>query len=469
MQEDLLDKYLDYNFFKDMIDDFCSMNVEKYLNNYLQNLIKFIYKITDLESKFKLMKEDEFITLYNCTNVGRKKSVKYKKFKDISLNTIPLLRLNLLIAELVIYIQSIKKSYNIPLNLYASFDVSEFIMYILKIQISDVLEYATKQEVINSFNDNVEYYRMFEKVRSKMNDYWLWIFIYDMLKQTCLLPLKNMSELSRMFAWESFKISENKPCIYEDDEKLLKEQKELSKQKNKEKRTAHNAYTREEVLIIYKARKTYKTVVNMYKLSKFIVNVLNEELNYNSALNNLEKMPLDEEIAVFRQAIEHVYTCKKNCKNCEYKKSSKCQNIDSKEVLYNLKIFANKHLSIIYNSLFNNKNSVKEIAKYLDTTKKQDFALEIIKGLYPFFADKSNKTISNIFSSNVAIDTKQEYFEQFKESFYEKQNIQKENNTIITALNTIGDAFELYIKEPTEDKKVFLMMNIKQVQMSLNF
>ena len=76
---------------------------------------------------------------------------------------------------------------------------------------------------------------------------------------------------------------------------------------------------------------------------------------------------------------------------------------------------------------------------------------------------------SNIFSSNVAIDTKQEYFEQFKESFYEKQNIQKENNTIITALNTIGDAFELYIKEPTEDKKVFLMMNIKQVQMSLNF
>lgn len=73
MQEDLLDKYLDDNFFKDMIDDFCSMNVEKYLNNYLQNLIKFIYKITDLESKFKLMKEDEFITLYNCTNVGRKK------------------------------------------------------------------------------------------------------------------------------------------------------------------------------------------------------------------------------------------------------------------------------------------------------------------------------------------------------------------------------------------------------------
>ena len=70
MQEDLLDKYLDDNFFKDMIDDFCSMNVEKYLNNYLQNLIKFIYKITDLESKFKLMKEDEFITLYNC-KIGR--------------------------------------------------------------------------------------------------------------------------------------------------------------------------------------------------------------------------------------------------------------------------------------------------------------------------------------------------------------------------------------------------------------
>ena len=40
---------------------------------------------------------------------------------------------------------------------------------------------------------------------------------------------------------------------------------------------------------------------------------------------------------------------------------------------------------------------------------------------------------------------------------------------MITALNNIGDAFELYIKEPTQERKVFLMMNLKQVQMSLKF
>ena len=153
-------------------------------------------------------------------------------------------------------------------------------MYILTLQLSDVLDYGTRQETIDYFRDNVEYYRMFEKVKSSMNDYWLWLFVYDLLKQTCLLPLKNMANLSKKFAWEAFKISENKPCIYEDDEKALKEQEEALKQSKKEKRTAHNAYTREETLIIYKAKKTYKTVINMYKLSKFIINALDEKLNY---------------------------------------------------------------------------------------------------------------------------------------------------------------------------------------------
>ena len=55
-------------------------------------------------------------------------------------------------------------------------------------------------------------------------------------------------------------------------------------------------------------------------------------------------------------------------------------------------------------------------------------------------------------------------------NYYEKQQEQKDDNEVmITALNNIGDAFELYIKEPTQERKVFLMMNLKQVQMSLKF
>ena len=135
-----------------------------------------------------------------------------------------------------------------------------------------------------------------------------------------------------------------------------------------------------------------------------------------------------------------------------------------------MKAFAKEYLSVIYNTLFNDKNSIKEIANQINSTKKQDFAFEIIKDLYPFFADKTNKTISNIFSSDVVLNDEQEYYQQFKENYYEKQQEQKDDNEImITALNNIGDAFELYIKEPTQERKVFLMMNLKQVQMSLKF
>ena len=52
---------------------------------------------------------------------------------------------------------------------------------------------------------------------------------------------------------------------------------------------------------------------------------------------------------------------------------------------------------------------------------------------------------------------------------YEVASLNNDNEIMITALNNIGDAFELYIKEPTQERKVFLMMNLKQVQMSLNF
>lgn len=470
MCEDILDRYFDNEFFRDMAKDFEKVDLRSHLTDYIQSLIVFIFHATKVESNFKKMKEDDFKNLYNCKKISYKKPIKYKDFKNISAETIPLIRLNLLLAELALYAQTIKESYNLPLSFFASFNVQDFIMYILTLQLGDVLDYGTRQETIDYFRDNVEYYRMFDKVKSSMNDYWLWLFVYDFLKQTCLLPLKNMANLSKKFAWEAFKISENKPCIYENDEKALKEQEEALKQTKKEKRTAHNAYTREETLIIYKAKKTYKTVINMYKLSKFIINALNENLNYKNVVNKLEKLTLDEEYSIFKLAIEQVYTCTKNCDKCECKKSDKCQNINEEKSLINLKAFASEYLSVIYNSLFNDKNSIKEIANKINSTKKQDFALEIIKGLYPFFADKTNKTISNIFSSDVVMDDEQEYYQQFKENYYEKQHEQNNDNEImITALNNIGDAFELYIKEPTQERKVFLMMNLKQVQMSLNF
>lgn len=470
MCEDILDRYFDDEFFRDMVKDFEKVNLQTYLDNYIQSLIVFVFNATKVESNFKRMKEEDFKKLYNCQKISYKKPIKYKDFKEISAETIPLIRLNLLLAELAVYTQTIKDAYNIPLSLFASFNVNDFIMYILTLQLSDVLDYGTRQETIDYFRDNVEYYRMFEKVKSSMNDYWLWLFVYDFLKQTCLLPLRNMAKLSKKFAWEAFKISENKPCIYEDDEKALKEQEEALKQSKKEKRTAHNAYTGEETLIIYKAKKTYKTVINMYKLSKFIANALNEKLNYKQTINKLEKLSLDEEYSVFRFAIEQVYNCSKNCDKCEYKKSNNCQNIKEKGLLTNLKAFAKEHLSVIYNTLFNDKKSIKEIASKINSTKKQDFAFEIIKDLYPFFADKTNKTISNIFSSDIVLNDEQEYYQQFKENYYEKQQEQNNDTEImITALNNIGDAFELYIKEPTQERKVFLMMNLKQVQMSLNF
>lgn len=458
--KDRFEKYMDDEIFRDLINDLCDNDINTWLDNYLLDLAKWLCSIKDA-TQLQRESEEAIKTLYNCKPISYDKPITYDYFKEVALTTIPLTKLVLLLAELSIYAQTIQEAYRVPLEIYAQFDVKEFILHTLTLQISDILDYGTKEELIDSFKDIPEYYRMFGKARNTMNDYWCWIFIYDVLKNTCRLPLKNMATLSKMYAWEAFKACENKHCIYREDEENQKLAKS-TKKANKDK-TAHNAYTKDELLIIYNAKTTYETAVKMYKFSKFITKALHENLNYESALNNLRKLTLDREKAMFELGLNQMYQCAHNCTDCEYRKSSKCLNMNLETTYQYLKEFANCHLTLVYNTLFKDTKRISDIVKNLEGTQKQEYAFEIIRNIYPFFINKSNKTISNIFSMNT-INNEQEYFEQYKESYYEKQ----ENQTdivVINALNTIADSLELYLKNPSEDKKVFAMMNIKQLQM----
>ena len=468
MGKDILDKYFDENFFVDMVEDFCNMDIKEELNDYIQKLIVSIFNIMNYESNFNKMDENSFKKIYNCQKIDYANPIKYSYFKEISKSTIPLLKLNLLIAELSIYSQIIKDTYNIPISFFVNFNVQEFILYTLGNQISDVLSYGTKKETLNFLKDKLEYNNMFKNVESSINDYWFWINMYDMLKETCLRPLKNMVNLSQMYAWETFKITENKQCIYNSDEELKKENKNLPKQEKLSNRTAHNAYTREELLIIYQAKITYKSIINMYKLSRFLIKTITQRINYIKALDNIQKLPLDEELSLFRFGLEELYTCNFNCTTCKYRKGNECLNINNFNLIDKLKAFANKHMKLVYNHLFKDQKSIVEIQKKIESISKQEIGLTIIKEIYPFFEDKTNKTITNIFSLKNVIEDEEEYYQNFKKVYYEKQHKQAGEPPIINALNTIGDSFELYLQEPTQERKVFLMMNLKQVQMSLN-
>lgn len=458
--EDAIDKYFDDDFFRELIDDLCDNDINIWLDNYLSDLAKWFSSIKD-DTQLQRQSEEAITALYNCKPISYNEPIKYDYFKKVAFKTIPLTKLVLLVAELSIYAQTIKEAYRVPLKIYAQFDVKKFIMHTLTLQISDILDYGTKEELIDSFKDIPEYYRMFGKARSSMSDYWCWIFIYDVLKNNCRLPLKNIAMLSKMYAWESFKACENKPCIYKEDDENRKLAKSMKKVN--ENKTAYNAYTKDELLIIYNAKTTYETVVKMYKFTKFISKTLHENLNYKSALNNLQKLTLDTEMAMFEFGLNQMYQCAHNCTNCEYRKSSKCLNMNLETTYQTLKEFANHHLTLVYNTLFKDSKNISDIVKNLEGTQKQEYAIEIIRDIYPFFTEKSNKTISNIFSMNT-INNEQEYFEQYKESYYEKQDNQMDKN-VINVLNTIADSLELYLKNPSEDKKVFTMMNIKQLQM----
>ena len=177
---------------------------------------------------------------------------------------------------------------------------------------------------------------------------------------------------------------------------------------------------------------------------------------------------MDEELSLFRFALEELYTCNFNCTTCKYRKGNECLNINSFNLIDNLKAFANKHMKLVYNHLFKDQKSIVEIQKKIESISKQEIGLTIIKEIYPFFEDKTNKTITNIFSLKNVIEDEEEYYQNFKKVYYEKQHKQAGEPPIINALNTIGDSFELYLQEPTQERKVFLMMNLKQVQMSLN-
>lgn len=461
--EDIIDKYVDNNFFHNMLDDICNMDIMGFLNPYLKSLIYFIF--TNDEKSIIKKNESEIAKIYNCTHINYDKPITYKYFKNVALTTIPLNRIVFLIAELALYAQEIKEIYEKPpLCLYAEFDTKKFIMLTINAPFSDALDYGTKSETLDFFMDNPQFYNMFGKAKQSLPDYWYWLFIYYYFDEFCRIGLKNMSEISKMYAWESFKASENKPCLYKEDEIALKAL-QATRKSNLKERTAHNAYTKEEKLVIYKAKQAYKTVTNMYKFMKLVSNILNEKLNYKSAMNKLEKLALDKEYNMFIYGLGYLYNCSHNCTECQHRKGKICLNMPKEEILFDkLKEFSKKYLTVIYNITFKNNNSFKKISSYFNSISKQDFALMVIKDIYPFFADKSNKTIINIFSMEDNIANEEEYFKRYKEAFFEKRVINNETEILIRSLHTISDALELYLKSPTQDKKVFLLMNIKQIQ-----
>jgi hypothetical protein len=82
MCEDILDRYFDNEFFRDMAKDFEKVDLRSHLTDYIQSLIVFIFHATKVESNFKKMKEDDFKNLYNCKKISYKKPIKYKEFKS---------------------------------------------------------------------------------------------------------------------------------------------------------------------------------------------------------------------------------------------------------------------------------------------------------------------------------------------------------------------------------------------------
>ncbi len=464
--EDILDKYFDDNFFTELIDDLCNTKPRDFLIPYLKKITKLLFSLSDEDIK-RLTKKD-YEKLYNYRTINYEKPITYKFFKTVLLDTLPLLKPTLLFGELLIYTNEIKEAFQIPVSLYATFDTKEFLGHYLALYFSDTLDYGTKHELLAFFRDNPQYYKLWGKSPELLNNYWFWIFMYDSLEIFFKDQLKNISNAAKIFAWESFKAGENKANLYFEDEEY---KKELEKNRNTQLaqiKSVHNAYSSEEYIIIYQAKKAYKTIQNMYKFAKFITKSLSQSLNYKVAKNNLEKLALDEEYNMFLHSFNLMYDCDHNCSECEYMNAQHCTNINQEESFNKFKDFADNCLTIIYNTLFSQTSTLEKIYQNLEKTSKQEFALSIIRNIYPFFENKTNKTITNIFSNFDKINNEEEYFKTYKTAFYDKDaEITQKTEILVRALNTIPDSIEMFFKNPSQEKRVFIMMNIKQLEMLL--
>lgn len=466
--EDILDIFFDFNFFKDLMNDLYTTNFYDFIKPYLKRITSLLFSIKDEEIKKLTLEETK--TLYNCKNINYDKPITFQYFKEVMLNTLPLAKLALLYAELLVYMGDIKEAFQAPLIFYANFDIKKFLLHYLNLYFSDTLNYGTKSEILAFIKDEPSLYKIWGKCKESIYDYWFWILMYQTFDYFLKNQLKNISKASKVFSWETFKAGENKPCLYQEDEEQLKEIENIKSQNRSKNKTAHNAYSSKEYLTIYNGKKAYKTIQNMYKFAKFITKCIYKNVNYKSAYTNMEKLALDSEYQAFVTGLNFIYSCNHNCSSCQYRKNSLCTNTNTNNMLDNFKEFANKHLTIIYNKLFEENKDIMDIYNFLEKTSKQDFALTILKSIYPFFENKTNKTILNIFSNFNEITDENEYFETYKNAFYEQhQDIFYRTESIIFALHTISEALEMFLKNPSPDKRVFIMMNIKQIEMLLPF
>ena len=457
-----IDAYIDNDFWHELIDDFCHLDLKGFLTTFLNNLKKTI-DLLPLGISTNKFKEEDWKKLYNYREINYDKQITYKYYKSKLLTTVPLINSVILQIELNYYLNEIDMAFKRrPLAFYSKFDPCNLFNFILYKKFGPNIDINSVEDYKAELRRNAEFYTGWKNAKFLVDEYWFWLWVYDNIRLFCQTTLKNMAEHAKMYSWETYVDFENRYCIYEED-KNTKEEIKCQHNCNSCKK-AHNAYTDEEMKTWLESKNLYNEICGQYRLLKFLTREILNQRNYITLNRDFEKIGFDVlETKAFKEIRSNIYSCDYNCEICKNKKGANCKEFNLETIFDNLKSYIQRNFMFISDTLFEELkiDSISNLSAKLDNISKKDFGLKIIKNIYPLLSDKSDKNIENKFATLNEI-SEQNPMDKIKEDFYNSK-FTKDFEKIMLSMKAIAETLIVFYDKPTLETKRFLYENIEEI------
>lgn len=433
--EDIIDEDFLYDFYMDA----CDFNVEECIEEYIKNIRKILTYIKNKPETEHYTQKD-WKKIYNYSLIDYSKPITYKYFKEILLKTPSLSNLLYAIIDISNNIKSIENLAQetiLPINI----DINKIFGLNYSLKIEGDLEYCCNFSVLKL----IELFPMLSapwvKYKKLSRNYWFWLWMLLMLNANYFKMIYELKNLTKDYIEKCELAFWNKRLFgLEDKYKKKQENKPI----NDDKEQSNQAWLR--------YRNIYNDAISFYQFLKFFSTQFQNKFCYEYAEWNYGRLILknDENHKFYISTLDNLFECNKDCEICNHKNKNYCNKINFDDIFDKFKMLLKENFLSIYETL-EEKNiliNIETLCDYIDSTSKQEYALNHLKEKLYELKNISNKTILNKIS-NIEYELKHNKFKgvDFEKHLQEIKRLEK------------YEQINYFLKETTQSFNMVLTVN----------
>ncbi len=370
-KNDVIENYIDDNFWIDFIEDTCNLDITIYLDALYKNIKKAL-KYINPEIKTRDIDSKTWDKIYLHKKIDYSQPITYKYFKDVICQTYTLANFMHLHMDLYNSISIIEEIFQFPMAPIITCDTKKLLTNLIsqksylpydETEINDIYEMIDLQhELKNSWVTKPEL----------SYDYWFWLMIFDEINNCCFKSLYDIKNESNKFRCKFIEAFEE--ISFED----------INEEKQKTEKIPHNKYSPEDLMNWFKCRNIYNACKWQYTILKLITNSIHHNDSIETIKKKSQNINFDEQdIKSLNKSIESLLSLQSNNISFEKYKNHVEDNFTSMYIIL-FKI--------------NNFKSIEEVNDYFKKTSKQKCCLSFVRNTFEFLNNKSDKTILNMIS-----------------------------------------------------------------------